>query len=351
MKNSVFLSIIIPVYNVEKYLERCVQSIENQNFSNYEIVLVNDGSTDSSLDLCKSICKKYNNVIIETHDNCGLGLTRNVGLSLASGKYVWFVDSDDFISDDCLNKLYEVAKSSDSIDMITFGWNIVDKDNRIIKNDIPNLNCNKVLDNDFIINNTMPDFIYNVGNTSNLHMSSSRSIFSRKFLLDNDLKFVSERKWISEDYYFYINIFKYVKKLYIINDAFYNYCQNSNSLTTTYREDRFEKLLTFYKKMDELVIDDNYNPECLNRLDCLFISNLIACLKMEAYYKNKVGFLKSYKKVKYIVNNDFVKEAFHDCNTSKKSWKILKLCIKYNLVLILYVLCYIQAKKDSKRRS
>ena len=115
------ISVIIPVYNVEKYLNQCLDSVINQNFSDMEIICVNDGSTDSSLDILESYAEKDNRINIINQKNCGLGCARNVGLANALGDYILFLDSDDFLSENCLNELYLNAINNDS-DLIIFKY-------------------------------------------------------------------------------------------------------------------------------------------------------------------------------------------------------------------------------------
>ena len=105
------LSIIVPVYNVEKYLERCIKSLLHQDLDKleYEIVLVNDGSTDCSYEIAKGIKDQYDNVVLLSQDNKGLSVARNRGLEVARGKYIMFVDSDDFISFNIIGKLVSIA--------------------------------------------------------------------------------------------------------------------------------------------------------------------------------------------------------------------------------------------------
>ncbi len=112
MQNSCFLSIIIPVYNVEKYVERCIRSCEKQDIgcNNYEIVCVNDGSKDNSIDIINRLATEYSNIVVISQPNRGLSAARNTGMRHASGVYYMFVDSDDWIAENCLGKLIEKLK-------------------------------------------------------------------------------------------------------------------------------------------------------------------------------------------------------------------------------------------------
>lgn len=117
------LSIIIPVYNVEKYVERCLRSILNQGISEkeYEIIIQNDGSTDDSLAIVERIVKEYSNCLVLSSQNRGLSAARNAALCHASGEYVWFVDSDDWIEDGCLSILLNEIDDTHA-DIYDFGY-------------------------------------------------------------------------------------------------------------------------------------------------------------------------------------------------------------------------------------
>lgn len=111
---SDLISIIVPAYNIEKYLERCVESLLKQSYSNIEIILVDDGSTDSTAQLCDYYGKNYNQITVIHKTNGGLSDARNVGLDVSSGKYVSFVDSDDWIATDMIESLYNVLKQTNT---------------------------------------------------------------------------------------------------------------------------------------------------------------------------------------------------------------------------------------------
>lgn len=115
------LSIIIPIYNVEKYLSDCLNSVINQKKSDltYEIIIVNDGTPDNSLKIAEDYAKSHNNITIISQENQGLGGARNTGLKAASGDYVWFIDSDDWINLNSLLILEPFLKLQ--LDAITFG--------------------------------------------------------------------------------------------------------------------------------------------------------------------------------------------------------------------------------------
>ena len=126
------ISIIVPVYNAENYLEKCLQSVFNQDFDDYEVVIVNDGSTDGSVKVIQKFIRKYNEkIVLIEKENGGLSLARNIGIQKATGEYVTFLDSDDYISTDYLKVLYNTAKKYNS-DMVASGQYKVKENGEII---------------------------------------------------------------------------------------------------------------------------------------------------------------------------------------------------------------------------
>lgn len=120
------ISIIIPVYNVEKYLERCIDSILSQDFRDFELILVDDGSTDKCSEICEEYKLRDKRVIVLHKENGGLSSARNAGLEIARGEYVGFIDSDDWIEENAFPKLYQFGVKND-LEIIIFGMQVVDE--------------------------------------------------------------------------------------------------------------------------------------------------------------------------------------------------------------------------------
>ena len=117
MNKNPLISVVIPVYNVENYLKECIESILNQTLQNIEIICVDDGSKDKSLDILKQYASQYKNITIISQHNKGAGIARNIGLRHASGKYILFFDSDDYMSPQTLEILYNKAEN-DNADIV-----------------------------------------------------------------------------------------------------------------------------------------------------------------------------------------------------------------------------------------
>ena len=139
-KNNIAISVIVPVYNVEKWLDRCINSILLQSFKNFELLLVNDGSTDNSIEICNNYLKSDERISVFNKKNGGLSDARNYGLSYAKGKYIVFVDSDDYIQENYLFELYHGIHDNDA-EVAVCGYNTVTETGMNIDNIIfPNKN-------------------------------------------------------------------------------------------------------------------------------------------------------------------------------------------------------------------
>jgi glycosyltransferase involved in cell wall biosynthesis len=124
------VSVIIPVYNVENYVKKCIDSVLVQRGVIFEIILVDDGSTDGSPQICDEYAQKYDNITVIHKENKGLGLARNSGLDIAKGEYIFFIDSDDWIAEDTLNNVFKLAKCNNA-DIVVFDYVMVNERKKV----------------------------------------------------------------------------------------------------------------------------------------------------------------------------------------------------------------------------
>lgn len=224
--NKPTFSIILPVYNVSNYLERCVNSIQYQSFTDYEVIFVDDGSTDDSGKKCDEYVKRFKNAIVIHKKNGGLSSARNAGLDKANGKYVFMIDSDDWIETQALQIIYnETIKNPDIIK-----FNYIRRPNGKIDNSMlePNEYSEKEI-KDNIIHLALEK-------TGKYILSAWSHVYKMDFLNANNLRFISEREIGSEDYLFNFQALVYAGKLNVISDALYNYDCRDGSLTQKYRK-------------------------------------------------------------------------------------------------------------------
>lgn len=210
MTNPKF-TIIVPCYNVELFIEECVDSIEKQTFTNYELILINDGSLDNSLSICKDHAMKNDRIRVIDKKNEGLSITRNRGIKEANGDYIVFVDGDDFIEN---NSLEELDKAIDDQTEIVITRLVKDFGNSMEFED-------ERMEDYFSTNNSLQDAIYWVmGKTSNT-WPAVKYIVSRNFIENNNLSFLEG--YLHEDFDWTTKIFARAKSINICCFPWYHY--------------------------------------------------------------------------------------------------------------------------------
>ena len=323
------VSIIVPVYNVEKYLNRCVSSLVRQTLQDIEILLVDDGSPDLSPMLCDQWRVRDSRIKVIHKKNEGLGYARNSGLSIASSEYVAFVDSDDYVELDMYQKLYEECKEY-NLDCIYSEFNVDDYPGfRVIPREeqeyIGRSNIERLrLD----IVGAEPSFISGV----KYHCSSCKGLYSLKLIKAHQIEFESEREYISEDMLFNLSFLYYSERVKIVPYKFYHYCLNGSSLTHVYRPDRWEKLLKMLSILDD---DSKYEDkaELKLRVKRTAIFYTMTALKQEKK-RLDISFWQKVKVVNTIGNNPVITEYIKDYPISKlpMKWMVYSLVLKYHLL-------------------
>lgn len=235
------VSIIVPVYNVEKYLNECIKSIINQTYTNLEIILVDDGSKDNSGQLCEKWKSTDQRIQVIHKKNAGLGFARNSGLDIATGDYVMYIDSDDYISKDMVQKLLDIAEITES-DTVFCGLVRVLADGRMIP--MPAYYDNKSFKGNEIIDDVLLEMIGSkpeCSNDANLFMSVWHAIYSRKIIEKYSIRFPSERIVMCEDIMYHIDYLRRASCVTYIKDPLYYYRVNPKSLSQVYDESRFKR--------------------------------------------------------------------------------------------------------------
>lgn len=258
MENEVFVSAIVPVYNAEKWLERCVKSIVNQTLNNIEIILIDDGSCDGSGDLCESFATNDTRIRVIHNNNGGPSKARNAGMRVAVGEYIAFVDADDEIKSNMYEMMFKRAhENGDVCDIVM--CNICNS-NRM-EETIINLQLNDVYNTNAEIVEEIIKFFYN-GKASGL-ASPCNKLYRREFLRYYSIEF-DEGRIRAEDYFFNFYAFKYANLVRTMAEPYYIYHQdNSNSIMHSYRENQYYEWKRDNKELleqaDYLPLDINYN--------------------------------------------------------------------------------------------
>lgn len=350
MKETPFFSIVLSIYGVENYLDRCINSILKQDFRNFELILVDDGSRDKCPEMCDEWSLKDKRIKVIHKKNEGLGYARNTGLNNAKGKYIFFIDSDDYVLNGLLTEAYSKL-SNKNVNALFYGFQRVDQNGKVLSVHIPKPDKEIYNDKSEIKEKLFADFIARnpqTGKSKNLRISAWGCCLNIDFLRKNNLKFVSEREYICEDIYFFTEMFDVLESALILKKVYYTYCQNEGSLTFTYKSDRYNRLKNFYRTIDELAQEKDYSMEVRMRFKASFIACIIGCLKMEAANFKKIGFKESYKKVVRICEDYDVVNAIKVYPLKKygRTWDIFGKCVSKKLYLLLYILLLLQYYKS-----
>lgn len=242
---SPYFSLILPVFNVEEYLERCLRSVLSQSFSDYEIILVDDGSKDSSGAICDAYASKNANIRVIHKKNGGLSSARNAGLEKASGKYIWFVDSDDWIEPGALEQLHKACAVSEP-DIVKFGY---------FRGVGQGRECKGIAKGGSYQGDALERLRRLAFCAGGKYILSAWShVYRTEFLKEQNLSFVSEREIGSEDYLFNLTALLRAESVVVLTKPLYSYELRSSSLTQQYKPDlpqRYSRLYDLLKKENE----------------------------------------------------------------------------------------------------
>ncbi|WP_283703973.1 glycosyltransferase family 2 protein [Clostridium perfringens] len=308
------LSVIVPVYNVELYIEKCLESIVNQKFNDIEIIIVNDGSKDNSKYIIDKFEKQYSSKIkVYNKKNGGLGDARNFGLKKAKGKYVTFVDSDDWIN---LDIYYEAIKNANlnNSDIVIF--DIVLEPKKLVRK-----------------NNLIEDKIYNINIDKELFLQDAsvcNKIFKLSLFNDNMIEFPTNI--LHEDRLVMIKLLLNSKNITYINKVGYHYFQGrETSITKNINSKKYYDIIRVQNSIDQFMIKNNKKQNFKDELNIMKIDILVAfyCRALKEF-KDK-EFLKNYYDELININNLIYKRDVLNNKYYKNKKSSFKL--KYNLII------------------
>lgn len=249
MENQALISVIIPVYNVEEYLRECVDSVLNQTYGNFEIILVNDGSTDSSGEICDEYVEKDSRVTVIHQKNGGPSITRNTGIENANGKYIYFLDSDDYIENNALELLVNTAEANDA-DLVFF-------DARSFSDDGADIKQGYVVKGNYETKNGY-DILTELHNNKDYHCSVVLLFINRLLLNENKIRFL-ESAYCSEDMLFTYKVFCSSQKTAQCKNTLYHRRYRASSIVTSKKSQRhfrscrdvYEEIRDYSDKIDK----------------------------------------------------------------------------------------------------
>lgn len=296
-----FFSFIVPVYKVEQYLRQCVDSILSQEYKNFELILVDDGSPDNSGKICDEYAKNHENVFTFHKENGGLSDARNYGLSKATGEYILFVDSDDFIFENSLTEIAKICQKSSADLVFLKGFKFYENNSSLDE-----------LDQDIHIDdfNSKDKILKYLSSLNKFPGSACTKAIKREFLIKNNLVFL--KGLLSEDIDWMIRVLKKMSSCTSINVPYYCYRQNRlNSISNSISAKNINsilKIISTHAILDVTNKEDEYINNFLAYEYMILIANYASLTKEE---KNKVASdVYEYKWLLKYKNNSKVKLTY-----------------------------------------
>ena len=316
------LSIVVPVYKVEKYFERCIQSILSQSLNDIEIILVDDGSPDKCPKLCDEYALLDSRIKVIHKQNGGLSSARNAGIRLASGKYIGFIDSDDTVDSAMYKKMFEKAIEFD-VDFVMCDYI------RINSNGTSSLKLSSIkggyYTRDDICNDIFPSLIMGDNLEYGPLLAVWQCIYKNEFLKKYSIYFDEDVKW-SEDNIFSSKVGLYASNFYYLkNEGLYHYYKNPGTITTGYRHEAWNVYLCMNRHLRE-IFDNVHTFDFGKQLNWHLMYYSCNCLGMLSAHLEKKD---AKREILKILNNDELQLAF------KKDIRTLDVSIKLKIQLYL----------------
>lgn len=329
------VSIVMPVYNVEDFLDRSVGSVVNQTYKNLEIILVDDGSVDASPAMCDEWARKDSRIKVFHKENAGPGTARNTGIDNATGKYIFFLDSDDSVDETLVEKCVNSARENNS-QVVLFSRNNIYDDGKVVhkKVNVPAY----TFDNNGIVNQLLPSlFSYKMG----FGVSPWSKMYDLEIIKSLGVRFMSERETTSEDAYFALEFYPRLEAASVVPECLYNYYIRDNSFSRAYkpgrqaRNNEFLNLCVSYvnaKGLPQVLITN-----ITNRYHTLTLSTLSQIAKSDISAKEKKRAIKEIF-TDSVLRNTLSKDALSlSSSVNRLFWQLLKFkCYYLCYLLLLY---------------
>ncbi len=343
------VSVIVPVYNSEKYIRRCIESIINQSYKNIEIILINDGSTDNSGQICDTYALNDNKIRVIHTKNNGPAAARNIGIKNSKGSFIFFIDADDFIENNALNLLIENYHQHKA-DIIVGDFNKIKNDNSVSE-DNSVFSSSKLLTKKDIVDyarcylkkpNRFLLFAHSWG-----RLFKSSIIKNKNILFDTDLR-------TFEDVAFNFDYLKYTNEIFFLKEAIYNHLIHDNYTSATMMIYDNPKNLFGYKqalaKISSFLINCNSDADIKKEVGHAYVYLTIIQLVRACGQINNSNKIKIYELIHEIVNDANVRGNLQFYSPSKGDSRILCILMKLKLVYPIILVCKYKARIRYRKR-
>ena len=339
MVKESLVSVIVPAYNSESVVYRTIESILKQTYKNIEIIIINDGSMDRTLDICKEIEKQYPYVVrVYTQINGGVSSARNQGIKEARGEYIYFADAGDYAEENMLEK-YVYTIQRQKIDLVLSGYFFdipIIRENKIQEIiSIRNSFSGKYYSNRTEIKKDFTDLwdasmLYNVWN----------KLFKTKIIREKEICF-PEGKGFNEDRDFVRSYLRHTNSMVVLEECFYHYYRDDDSATGKYRENLFEirkeEYFILEKFFEEFGVNDKHSREFLARQH---IERVLGCVE-NLFHNDEITRKRIRMQIKSILYDELTQKVLKIVQPTSKKMKVLLLPYKMKNVSVIYISTYL----------
>lgn len=333
------LSIVIPAYNAEKTISRCLDSVLAQNYFDYEVIVVNDGSTDNTDKICAKYIENDEKVRLISQKNKGVSAARNTGISEANGEYILFIDADDYIENNTFGFL--LGGIEDKHDGALFGYNLlgignwgsdIDVLRRMIEKNGNDISASNILEHVLTIN---PD--------EELLGYSVRYLYKREIIKRNSIKFDTSLR-ISEDYKFIVEYLRHSKLIYVLDKKLYNYDVNEFSSTSKYIPSLNDDMnsVNEWIKMN-VYYNENIIREHQGCIANAYLNHVQNIAKKDSGHSLVEGIMNIYSIKRKFNYSDSIKFTVKKLKTRRKA-RFAFVLFHFNLDFIYYILFFIRRR-------
>lgn len=330
------ISIVVPCYNCEKTFTRCIESIQSQTYKEFEIVLVDDGSKDNTYKLCEAVAKEDPRIHVIHQENKGLMNAWKRGVAEATGEYIVFCDSDDYIDSNLIETLEGELKKHQA-DIILYGMKVEYEDNSVVYKD--NMLSEGYYTAEDIKEKILPEYFSNGSMQSGIMIvSRDTKLFHRQILIKN-FEFLNDYISVGEDDLVSFAAILSADSIYCIKEYYpYHYIRNNESMIGKYDNTMFEKFVNLKKELDKVA--KVYDYPYPDQIEDAFLSYIFLCMKKEICRNRNVGYRDIRDMLEEMRNHTSVRYAIECCSIKKYELKskVFAYLVIWKWYLGLYVL-------------
>lgn len=306
------VTVIVPVYKAEKFLSKCLESIINQSYKYIEIILVNDGSPDKSLEIAQEFAMKDKRIQIINKENEGVSVARNMALDIASGEYICFIDSDDYVELNMIEEMYKKIEDYDA-DLILSDYNRVFPDR--IKEEMMNIDEGFYSDKR-LLSEFFEDYI-SLTDKFGTNQFACTKLFKKEIINKYKIRFNKNLK-IGEDHLFTAQYISHIKNFYALTGKrFYNYVYQTQSAMVAYRDDLYDNIRLFFLELHKINYDGLKRNDLDKKIYSGFILHLYRALLNENKPENKKNKRAKIERIYSIISDDYCQRALNSMDKNQ----------------------------------